>query len=168
MQTYGIEGRVLPPSDPVYGDIAVQYGTDRAHRCRVMLTGLQHAATGAPFYQFEFARDFRGQPNSSTHTDEIPFVFGAPALAALRLNGLGDVRLSEQMQAYWTNFAKAGDPNGEGLPRWAAFDARRKGYISFTAGGPSAGEALRADQCDLFLRAEKTHPTWQGPERILE
>ena len=61
--------------------------------------------------------------------------------------------------------AKTGDPNGSGLPRWTAFDAKRKAYLTFTAGGPAAGEGLRAEQCDLFLRAERERPTWQFPER---
>lgn len=162
MEAYGIEGRQMPPADPVYGDSSVQYGTDRAHRCRVMLTGLQHAATGMPFYQFEFARDYRGQPNSSTHTDEIPFVFGAPAMAVMRLNSIGDMRLSDQIQSYWTNFAKTGNPNGPSLPRWSEFDAKKKAYISFTAGGPAAGEGLREEQCSLFLKTEAVHPSWQA------
>jgi carboxylesterase type B len=28
------------------------------------------------------------------------------------------------MMAYWVNFATAGDPNGEGLPQWPAFDSQ--------------------------------------------
>ena len=158
---YGFDGRRLPPPDPVYGDIAVQYGTDQSHRCRVQLTGLQHAQTGQPFYQFQFSRDFPGQTNGSTHTDEIPFVFGTPALSALRMARPAELALSEQIQTYWTNFAKTGDPNGAGVPRWNRFDAKAMAYMSFATQGAAAGEGLRRQQCDLFLEREKESPTWQ-------
>jgi para-nitrobenzyl esterase len=29
-----------------------------------------------------------------------------------------DRRLADAMARYWTNFAKTGDPNGDGVPRW--------------------------------------------------
>jgi para-nitrobenzyl esterase len=29
-----------------------------------------------------------------------------------------DFELSERMVTYWTNFAKTGNPNGEGVPLW--------------------------------------------------
>jgi para-nitrobenzyl esterase len=158
---YGFDGRRMPPPDPVYGDVVVQFGTDQAHRCRVMLTGLQHAQTGAPFYQFQFSRDLPGQTNGSTHTDEIPFVFGAPALSALRLARTPEMHLSEQMQSYWTNFAKTGDPNGPDLPRWSRFESKAMAYMSFATQGAAAGEGLRRAQCDLFLQQERDSPSWQ-------
>lgn len=32
-----------------------------------------------------------------------------------------DLEISEAMSSYWVNFAKHGDPNGEGVPAWPAF-----------------------------------------------
>ena len=38
------------------------------------------------------------------------------------------------MTAYWTNFAKTGDPNGEGLPVWPAYDASDETLMELKAG----------------------------------
>ena len=53
------------------------------------------------------------------------------------------------MQKYWTNFAKSGDPNGGGLPRWPKFDPGERAYIEFTDAGPVARKDC-AGACDLF------------------
>ena len=148
------------------GDAAVQYGTDQSHRCRVVLTGLQHQKTGRPFYQFQFARNLPSRsPDRTTHADDLAFTFGEPALSDWGLRSPIDRKVSDQMQYYWTNFAKTGDPNGPDAPAWPAFDPVKRAYMSFEDAGATPGEGLRRAQCDLFLEAEKARPTYEHPER---
>jgi len=39
--------------------------------------------------------------------------------------------ISEAMATYWTNFAKRGDPNGEGLPKWLPFSDANPSVMHF-------------------------------------
>lgn len=40
-----------------------------------------------------------------------------------------DYRLEDAMSSYWVNFARNGDPNGEGLPVWPSFNANNPQVI---------------------------------------
>ncbi|WP_132091310.1 carboxylesterase family protein [Caulobacter sp. BK020] len=55
------------------------------------------------------------------HGAEIRYVFDQLQQDA-RPWGADDRLLADQIAGYWTNFAKSGDPNGAGLPRWTPFD----------------------------------------------
>jgi para-nitrobenzyl esterase len=60
------------------------------------------------------------------------------------------------MQAYWTNFAKAGDPNGiRKLSNWPKFDPASKSFMEFTDAGPVVRKDLRGKFCQLWIETEK-------------
>ena len=48
------------------------------------------------------------------------------------------LRLSETMGTYWTNFAKYGDPNGEGVPEWPKFSESNP-EVMYLDASPHAG-----------------------------
>ena len=65
------------------------------------------------------------------HSLELPFVFGAlrdPAWQWLPFTP-EDQALSKLIQTYWTNFAKSGDPNAQGLPDWPAWTSSKKEFL---------------------------------------
>ncbi|MBL8549264.1 MAG: carboxylesterase family protein [Hyphomonadaceae bacterium] len=49
-----------------------------------------------------------------------------------------DRRIGRTMAEYWINFARTGDPNGRGLPRWPVYNARSPKVMNFA---PMTGSA---------------------------
>lgn len=149
---YGLEGSAPPSADPVYGDLADRWGAD-SFRCPCTVHAEWHQGGGNPVWTYEFDRAVAPRPRVR-HSDELPFVFGNFLAEGAMVTGAfrpGDRELSALMQAYWTNFAKTGDPNGPGLPPWPRFDAGQRSFMVFTA---SAGTEVVADlhgpACRLF------------------
>ena len=57
------------------------------------------------------------------HAGEIEYVFGALERSLPKVPWEpSDRKLSDAMTTYWANFARKGDPNGGGLPRWPRYD----------------------------------------------
>lgn len=55
------------------------------------------------------------------HSGELAYVFDNLDLVGLGWDA-GDHALSELMADYWVSFARNGNPNGDGLPQWPAYD----------------------------------------------
>ena len=55
------------------------------------------------------------------------------------------------MSGYWTNFAKSGDPNGEGLPEWPAYGTEAEEVLDISA-APTVITGLRKEKLDAMDR----------------
>ena len=101
------------------------------------------SAHGDPVWEYRFAyvaNSMRSQWPGAPHATEIPFVFDtvkAKYGAALTPQ---DEAIAQQTNAYWANFAKTGNPNGAGLPKWPQYQSKSDELLVIQAGGP-VGEA---------------------------
>jgi para-nitrobenzyl esterase len=91
------------------------------------------AKKGNKSYLYYFAQNPpapAGQPQlPATHASEVPYVFDNlgqlplfpdRSIAELAAASAPDKKVADEMSSYWVNFARSGDPNGPGLPAWAA------------------------------------------------
>ncbi|HEX2970190.1 MAG TPA: carboxylesterase family protein [Bacteroidales bacterium] len=68
-----------------------------------------------------------------------------------------DKRLSDMMSSYWANFAKNGDPNGEGLPQWPAFDNSSPKIMNL-GNSVEAGPLPNREQLQFLERINTVRP----------
>ncbi len=83
------------------------------------------------------------------HASEIPYVFATLGLIK-RPTEETDLKLSEAMSSYWTNFAKTGDPNGPGLPKWPVYRAKDEVWMEFHGSEPAARVELNKAKLDVM------------------
>jgi para-nitrobenzyl esterase len=107
---------------------------------------------GHPVYRYEFdqapplPKDAApGAEPRAYHSAEIEFVFRVLSSKDLPWRA-EDRAVSELMSSYWTNFAKTGNPNGEGLPRWPEYsgaDGYQVMHLSASPGAAADGHRAR-------------------------
>jgi para-nitrobenzyl esterase len=106
--------------------------TEPAHYLAV-----EQAKTGAPvyLYRFTFMSDaIKGRLKGAVHASERQYVFDTLGASPWPV-GKQDPMIAAQMSRYWTNFARTGDPNGDGLPRWESFGKQPGQLLDFGPAG---------------------------------
>ncbi len=110
----------------------------------------QQQQAGVPSYLYYFdqvdaAR--RGSLHGAPHGGELAYLFGAPLTSP---DGdrwdEADRRVSRAMIGYWTAFARTGDPNHDGAPRWEAMQDANGRALHFGENIEMGGFDALADQ----------------------
>lgn len=87
---------------------------------------LQSKTGKSPVYLYyfdqhpEYPEDSPQADHGTPHGVDVPYVF-MNMDTSNPYTTEADVKISEIMGTYWTNFAKNGNPNGENVPQWPAF-----------------------------------------------
>lgn len=113
------------------------------------------------YYYFDQHPDYtEGSPRhgyGSPHGQEVAYVFQQLDTAKPDITKT-DVAISDAMGTYWTNFAKYGDPNGDGIPTWPAFSDDHPVVMHFNqtphTGNVPSGESLTV--LDAYFKWRRT------------
>jgi para-nitrobenzyl esterase len=146
----------------IHRDQAIdQAANDMLVACPVGAVAALTSATGHKAFVYKFDRSIPGKGESALgafHSLEVPYVFNAfhdrgwqwlPFTNA-------DLRLSEAIERYWTNFAKTGDPNGSGVPSWSAWKTGSENYLELTQNGePTAQQHFSPPFC--YVSPDRLH-----------
>ena len=113
------------------------------------------AATGkVPVYRYRFDLSLpsatKKEGLGAYHSAEIEYVFGTLDSKAGIPWRAEDRELSAAMQSYWVNFARSGNPNGEGLAKWPAYRADDGWQVMYLAAPSKAAKDAQRERY-LFL-----------------
>lgn len=130
-----------PPQEPENADLYEAVNNTAAYYGDLIIGSVQQKDGKIPAHVYyfdsfipdhdvsEFVED--GVPY---HSSELWYIFGTLARCWRKFDGR-HYDLSSAMTDYWTNFARQGDPNGEGLPEWHRFEGSEPRAMVFKETG---------------------------------
>jgi para-nitrobenzyl esterase len=118
----------------------------------------RRAAARTWVYQFDWATPVQGGRLKAPHGLDIPMVFDNVALTPQMCGtGAEAQRVADQVSETLLAFAKTGDPNHAGIPRWPTYDLRRRSTMVFDVSARVLADP-RGDERRLFEKVPYVQP----------
>jgi para-nitrobenzyl esterase len=137
-----------PDGTKEFAEVQTRFNTDKVWAEPARFSARAFAAVGEPAYIFLFSyvpsSMAERMPYGPGHGTDISYVFdnlGAGGFGpAPPPPTPGDKEVARMMNAYWVNFAKTGDPNGNGLPLWPANNPKTNQILEIQRDGKPVGK----------------------------
>ena len=153
---------VMDAMTPFYGD-ETQRDTymysDYVFHAQNRGVAVVHEKAGNTVYAYRFAmpgvdverRELNGETiYGAYHAGDLPYMFGTFTGDHFDPTDPDETQrqVSDRMMRYWTNFARTGDPNGEGLPEWPVAEYENTMY--FTPDGVESRKDTWVERLDAL------------------
>jgi para-nitrobenzyl esterase len=133
--------------------------TDATYSCRGLKAADAIAShqTRTYYYRFDYDRHRFSNLVGAAHGLEIVYIFDTLEQKGI-FNIYNDRQLEEAeplvdiIMGYWTNFAKTGDPNGAGLPKWPAYTSDRRQRMFLDLPARAAPDLEVVEKCEFWAR----------------
>jgi para-nitrobenzyl esterase len=112
--------------------------------CSTLDTAIRAQEAGANVYLYNFEGTSLEDIGDAQHGAEVPYVFGT-----LSDPDDEEAALSKQIQAYWTQFARAGDPDDGSSPTWVPLTSSKRWRINLSS-ELSVLKSFRDAECALW------------------
>jgi para-nitrobenzyl esterase len=134
-------------------DLYFLIASDERYGAPVMKIAERRAALGRGpvyLYYFRWETPLDGGKYRSPHTVEIPFAFHNLEASPWTAGVPNTAALADQVSGAWLAFARTGNPNTSKLPRWPAFDAKRRTTMVFDAESKAVEDPLHDRRIAMF------------------
>jgi para-nitrobenzyl esterase len=150
-----------PQGNKEFAEVQTYFNTDWVWGEPGRFTAKSFVSNGQPAYMYLFsyvpAPMRERMKYGAGHGSEVSYVFnnlnarwGAPEATP------EDEKVAQIMNSYWVNFAKTGNPNGEGLPEWPAFKTKTNKIIEFQRDGSVVSKTdPRKARLDIIEKASE-------------
>jgi para-nitrobenzyl esterase len=130
-----------PDGTKTFNEVIAKFNTDWVWGEPARMTARAFLAKKAPAYLFQFGyvptSAQQRSPYGAGHGSDVSFAFntlnarwGPPAEPTPQ-----EKELAKIMSGYWTNFAKTGNPNGQGLPNWQLYNNQNQDMLDVELDG---------------------------------
>lgn len=134
-----------PEGNKEFAEVQTKLNTDWVWGEPARFTAKSFVAAGEPAYMYQFgyvpaAMRERARYGAG-HGSEVSYVFGSlNSRRGATEPTPEEKKLAQIMNAYWTNFAKTGNPNGDGLPVWPQYNPQNEEMLDVELDGKVVGK----------------------------
>ncbi|MFA6838980.1 MAG: carboxylesterase/lipase family protein [Dysgonamonadaceae bacterium] len=133
-----------PNGDTEFAEMITMVNTDKVWAEPARFTAKAFTSKNVPTYIYLFSYVSPSMKEwmrfGAGHGSEIPYVFNN----LVTRNGTElipeDQEVAKLMNAYWVNFAKTGNPNGNGLPKWPVYNPQKDMILEIQSDGKALGK----------------------------